>query len=58
MSYYRTCEHCGCNLDPGEVCDCRKSETATPLIRPAHGVKNGREAQKYVGTRRETAVAV
>lgn len=27
MSYYRTCPGCGCNLDPGEVCDeCRQSE--------------------------------
>lgn len=22
MSYYRTCPHCGANLDPGEICDC------------------------------------
>ena len=22
MSYYKTCPHCGANLDPGEVCDC------------------------------------
>lgn len=22
MSYYRTCPRCGCNLDPGERCDC------------------------------------
>lgn len=57
MSYYRTCEFCGCNLDPGEICDCRREE-ARPLIRPAHGVKNGKEAQKYVGIRRKTAVAV
>lgn len=20
--YYRTCPYCGCNLDPGESCDC------------------------------------
>lgn len=20
---YRTCPHCGANLDPGETCDCR-----------------------------------
>lgn len=27
MSYYRTCPGCGCNLDPGEVCDeCRQKE--------------------------------
>lgn len=23
MSYYRTCPHCGANLDLGEVCDCQ-----------------------------------
>ena len=23
MSYYRTCPECGCNLDPGEICDCK-----------------------------------
>ncbi len=22
MAYYNTCPHCGCNLDPGERCDC------------------------------------
>lgn len=22
MSYFRTCQLCGCNLDPGEQCDC------------------------------------
>jgi len=25
MSYFKTCPHCGANLDPGEVCDCRES---------------------------------
>lgn len=25
MSYYRTCPHCGANLDPGEVCECQIS---------------------------------
>lgn len=24
MSYYRTCPHCGANLDPGEKCDCQQ----------------------------------
>ncbi len=24
--FYRTCPYCGCNLDPGEVCDCKQSE--------------------------------
>lgn len=22
MAYYNTCPKCGCNLDPGERCDC------------------------------------
>lgn len=28
MSYYKICPHCGANLDPGEVCDCRDKERA------------------------------
>ena len=24
MAYYNTCPNCGCNLDPGEKCDCEK----------------------------------
>lgn len=24
MGYYRTCPYCGNNLDPGEICDCKK----------------------------------
>lgn len=35
MAYYRVCPECGCNLDPGEACDCR-TETkreAAPLPR-------------------------
>ena len=22
MAYYNTCQNCGANLDPGEICDC------------------------------------
>lgn len=33
MAYYNVCPHCGCNLDPGEKCDCesikaREQETS------------------------------
>ena len=28
MSYYRTCPHCGANLDPGERCNCFESRYA------------------------------
>ena len=24
--YYRTCDRCGANLDPGEVCTCEQEE--------------------------------
>lgn len=24
MAYYNTCPNCGCNLDPGEKCDCKE----------------------------------
>ena len=33
MSYYRTCPECGCNLDPGEICDCKKESEFKPDIR-------------------------
>lgn len=25
-TYYRTCPDCGANLDPGEICSCRREE--------------------------------
>ncbi len=34
MAYYRVCPNCGCNIDPGEICDCRtEKEEAAPLVR-------------------------
>lgn len=26
MAFYHTCLLCGCNLDPGERCDCRREK--------------------------------
>ena len=26
MAYYRSCEYCGSNLDPGERCGCQDEE--------------------------------
>lgn len=26
MAYFRTCPKCGCNLDPGEQCDCEQEK--------------------------------
>lgn len=31
---YRICPSCGCNLDPGEICDCQRTKKeAAPLQR-------------------------
>jgi len=30
MSQFRTCPDCGANLDPGERCDCRDTESFVP----------------------------
>ena len=30
MAYFKTCEYCGDNLDPGERCDCNRKEPQTP----------------------------
>ena len=30
MSFYKTCPHCGANLDPGERCDCQDKEETAP----------------------------
>lgn len=42
-TYYRTCEFCGANLDPGESCDClfvsaqkapRRADNISPIFYP------------------------
>lgn len=27
-TYYHTCPYCGCNIDPGERCDCQPTTPA------------------------------
>lgn len=29
---YRSCPDCGCNLDPGEICDCKAQEKFDPIL--------------------------
>lgn len=36
MSYYRTCPHCGDNLDPGEVCRCPATSSQHEKARTAY----------------------
>lgn len=32
MRYYNTCQNCGANLDPGEVCECKAKLTKQEII--------------------------
>lgn len=34
-TYYRTCSECGCNLDPGEICDCKKESSPPAKDHPS-----------------------
>lgn len=43
MSYYITCPDCGCNLDPGEKCDCQRQ-------RQHESVRNGTASNAFVYT--------
>ena len=42
-TYYRTCERCGAHLDPGEKCECRKTEDGKNFLLSERkgGAKNG-----------------
>lgn len=31
-TYYHTCEYCGANLDPNELCDCMKEKNTRQSI--------------------------
>ena len=52
MSYYRVCEHCGANLDPGEICECRNEpdeEAEKPMPRRGtilRGIKKSQQKKK------------
>lgn len=30
MALFKKCPYCGCNLDPGETCDCKKEAVPAP----------------------------
>ena len=38
MPYYRECPRCHCNLDHGEICDCRE-EQKEPVVEPVRPVR-------------------
>ena len=37
--YYRVCEYCGSNLDPGERCDCQSAQKPVRSVFPAKSIK-------------------
>lgn len=50
-TYFKICDSCGANLDPGEICDCQKekevSELCNPLfIKNISSLKNGNRRKK------------
>lgn len=46
MAYYKTCPKCGCNLDPGEACDCEcQKEIRAREI--AKGIKKEETSNQY-----------
>lgn len=45
---YRVCPACGCNLDPGEICDCKKQEQTAADQRAAARLYS-REREKKAG---------
>lgn len=41
MSYFKICPHCGANLDPGEVCDCKNKKKTAPSAANTEGRQGG-----------------
>lgn len=44
MAYYNVCPHCGCNLDPGEKCDCESIKAREQETSRAFYIERGYEA--------------
>ena len=49
MSFYRTCPHCGANLDPGESCDCTISQVCAEARAVFPELFTGRTDREIVG---------
>ena len=49
MSFYKTCPHCGANLDPGESCDCTISQVCTEARAVFPELFTGRTDREIVG---------
>ena len=49
VSYYRTCPHCGANLDPGESCGCTISQVCAEARAVFPELFTGRTDREIVG---------
>lgn len=45
MAYFNTCPTCGCNLDPGEKCDCEEEKTQNIEFIEKHTTANKKTGQ-------------
>ena len=50
MSYYRTCPHCGANLDPGERCNCLEAQQKAPVSAANADRGDGNKIEQCVST--------
>lgn len=49
MNYYWTCPKCGSNLDPGESCDCYKTDNSYDSLDNYKVVQGGEENDTTTG---------
>ena len=40
MAIFRECPYCGCNLDPGEKCDCQQDEEDEEILEQKNSTPN------------------
>ena len=53
MAFYRACPFCRCNLDPGEICDCRER---AQYIRQEATQQHARDQTRRAGAVRRITV--
>lgn len=58
MAYYNVCKNCGCNLDPGEKCDCvsRMEDKRNEIEKRLLVDKKGQYRMNLEGMKYEKAV--
>ena len=57
-TYYKTCEFCGSNLDPAEVCDCQKEREKDGYKAEESTFRRIQNIHKFSGVARKETEAV